>query len=67
VRRLNVDALLDFGIHLAAKDAAAWKCESVHTIIIDHGHFKVAIERRGGYGLPLHELIICSGRSDALI
>ncbi len=52
--RLDIDALLGFGIHPTAKDTAAWKCERVHTIIIDHGQFEVAIKRRGGYGLPFH-------------
>ena len=52
--RLNVDLVLGFRFDPAAEDAAAWKGERVHAIIIDHGQLKVAVERRAGYSLPLH-------------
>jgi hypothetical protein len=58
VRRPNVDLLFRFGIHPAAEDAAAWKCESVHAVVTNDGQFEVAVERRGGYGLPLHSKIV---------
>jgi len=54
VGRLNVDPLRGFRFDLAAEDAAAWKGKRVHAVIVDHGQFKVAVERRAGYSLPLH-------------
>jgi len=60
MRGLKIDALLRFRIHPAAENAAARKYERVHAIIIDDGKLKVTIKRRGGYGLPLHNQIICS-------
>ena len=52
--RLNIDLVLGFRFDPIAKDAAARKSERVHTIIIDHGQFKVAVKRRSVYALPLH-------------
>ena len=52
--RLNVDLVLSFHFDPTAEDAAARKSERVHTIIIDHGQFKVAVKRRSVYALPLH-------------
>ncbi len=52
--RLNINALLGFRFHPAAENTAARKHETVHAIIINDGQFQIAIEWRGGYGLPLH-------------
>ena len=65
--RLNVDPLRGFRFDLAAEDAAAWKGKRVHAVIADHGQFKVAVERRSGYALPLHDQSICLSKSGALI
>ena len=50
----NFDLLLGLRVDPSVKDTAARKSERVHTIIIDHGQFKVPVKRRGRYGRPFH-------------
>jgi hypothetical protein len=39
----------------------------VCAVVIDHGQFQIAVERRSRYGLPLHYWIIGSAESSVLI
>jgi len=60
MRRTNVDPLLVCCFDPSAEDAAAGEDEGVRLTFIEYGQFKVAIEGRGRYELPLHLVIFGS-------
>lgn len=49
-----MDVLVGFCLDPAAKDAPAWKYESVDSASANNGQLQVATERRGTYDLPFH-------------
>lgn len=51
----------------SAEDAPAGEDEHMHLAAVEHSQFKVAIERRGGYELPVHLIIFDNQGADALI
>ena len=65
--RLHVEPLLSFRLRPTAKNTPARKHKRMYAIVVDDGQFQIAVERRGGYGLPLHSEIVCSRQSSALI
>jgi len=67
VRRINVDPVLGDGVHPPAGNAPARENKRVFAIIINDGQFEVAVERRAGYGFPIHWCIIPRDPGPALI
>lgn len=59
MRRIYRKWTVGFGAYPAVENTAARKDQRVHAVVADDGHFQIAIERRGGYGLPFHACIIC--------
>jgi len=52
MRRAQVDPLLCFSMHPAARNAAAWEDERVVLVAVVDGDLKIAVERRGSYRQP---------------
>jgi len=50
--RPHIQPFLGFGIHPAADNPPAGKHQRVRAVLVEDGEFKVAAERRIGYGLP---------------
>jgi hypothetical protein len=50
----HIDALFGVSIDPSAENATAWKYQGVLAVPLDDGQFKIAVERRARYGLPLH-------------
>jgi len=67
MRRVHIDSLLGFCIYPATEDASAWKHKRMRAVVSDDGKFKITVERRRGYWLPLHTKIIRRGIPGALI
>jgi hypothetical protein len=67
MRRVHSNWFVGFRVHPPTKNTAAWKYKRVPAVVIDDGQFQITVERRGGYGLPLHSDIVCSRQSGASI
>jgi hypothetical protein len=52
--RADVNRPFGFCVDPSAEDAPARKHERVRALPVDDRQFKVAIERRGRYGVPIH-------------
>jgi len=55
--RAHFDPFLRFGIHPTARNPTAGEDERVVPVVVDDGKLKIAVERRGKYGLP-HKLFM---------
>ncbi len=63
MRRIYRNRMVGFGAHPAVENTAAGKHESVYAVIVDDGHFQIAIKRGGGHGLPIHTGTIGFGQA----
>jgi hypothetical protein len=61
----HVDQLQAFRVDPPVEDPTAWKRESVWNGPVDDCEFEIAVERRGGYGLP-HENFVMQQEWSAL-
>ena len=52
--RVHIDPLLGFSIDPATEDASAWEHKRMRAVVTDDSKFKIAVERRRRYCLPLH-------------
>ncbi|HET7383787.1 MAG TPA: hypothetical protein VFJ59_14520 [Pseudolabrys sp.] len=52
VRRTHIQPLPGFRIHPTAGDASAGKNQRMRAVLVNHGEFKIAFERRARDGLP---------------
>jgi hypothetical protein len=52
--RIYRDRLLASRVYPPTENTATWKHECVRAVVINDSYFQIAVERRGGYGLPLH-------------
>ena len=55
MRRVRENELHGFPVDPAAENTAARKGEPVSAVVADDSQFQIAIKRRGGQWLPLHD------------
>jgi len=66
MRRADVEPRFGCRLDPSAQNAAAREHKSMCLASVEHRQFKLAVERRGGYRLPLRALIVGGYRSAAL-
>ncbi len=66
VCRVYDNCLLGLGADPTAENAAARKHQRMGAVVIDDGQFQITVERRRGYGLPVHRYMIYPPFADAL-
>ncbi len=54
MRWIYRNRIVGFGAYPAVENTAARKYQRVYAVVVDDGHFQIAIKRRGCYGLPIH-------------
>jgi hypothetical protein len=67
MRRGDIDPLPGRRLDPSAENAPAGKDERVRIAPIEHGQFKLAVERRTGDRLPFHFCIVGNRPAGALI
>ena len=58
MRRVHDNGLLGCCVQPSTENPAAGKDKRMDAAVIDDGQFQIAVERRGGYGLPSHSQMI---------
>ena len=54
MRWIYRNRIVGFGAYPAVENTAARKYQRVYAVVVDDGHFQIAIKRGGGHGLPIH-------------
>jgi hypothetical protein len=54
--RRHLKSHLGHGVHPPAEAASACKDERMRSVTVNHGQFKITVERSVGYRLPVHVL-----------